>query len=195
MQNTIFKTPVLSLLLRWISSFILIILGWRKEGQLPDVPKLVLIAAPHTSNWDLFFTLVLAFSFRMKVYWMGKEALFRWPYGRIMRWLAGISIDRSKSNNVVEQSVQAFQDSEQLIMVVPPEGSRGKVKRWRTGFYYIAYGAKVPIVLGFIDYGRKVGGFGPAIHPTGDIDADMEQIKAFYANVTGKKQDKFSKPS
>jgi 1-acyl-sn-glycerol-3-phosphate acyltransferase len=149
-----------------------------------------MIAAPHTSNWDLPVMLILAFAFRTKLCWMGKDALFRWPFGALFRWLGGISIDRTKSHNVVAQSIQLFEEKEKVVMAVPPEGTRKKVRYWKTGFYYIATGANVPIALGFIDYRRKAGGFGPVVTPTGDIEADMETIRTFYANISGKRPEK-----
>jgi 1-acyl-sn-glycerol-3-phosphate acyltransferase len=163
--------------------------GWQKEGRTPSEPKYVMIAAPHTSNWDLFYTLLLAFAFRIKVYWLGKEAIFRPPFKGICQWLGGIPIDRSKSNNIVSQSIQIFKGNERMILIVPPEGTRKKVRYWKTGFYYIAHGAGVPIALGYVDYGRKAGGIGPMFNPTGNIEADMKEIKAFYADVTGKRPD------
>ena len=165
------------------------------EGKLPDVPKCVMIAAPHTSNWDLPVMLFFAFAFQTKLYFMLKDATFRWPFGGLFRWLGGIPIDRTKSSGVVEQTIQAFRDNEQLVMVVPPSGTRSKVMRWKTGFYHIASGAGVPIVLGFLDYGRKVGGVGPAVVPTGDIEADIKTIRAFYANITAKHPEKSSLPT
>jgi 1-acyl-sn-glycerol-3-phosphate acyltransferase len=161
------------------------------EGEVPDTPKYVLIAAPHTSNWDLPIMLCLAFAFRTSLFWMGKHTLFRRPFGPIMRWLGGIPIDRREAHNVVELSAQLFRNAERLVMVVPPEGTRQKVRYWKTGFYRIAESAHVPIVLGFLDYRRKVGGLGPVVVPTGDIDADMVVIRAFYADITGKYSDRF----
>ena len=190
MQYTIFDTPVLSSALRRTASLFLRIFGWRMEGKLPDVPKCVMIAAPHTSNWDLPIMLFFAFAFQTKLYFMLKDATFRWPFGGFFRWLGGIPIDRTKTSGMVEQSIQAFQDNEQLVMVVPPSGTRSKVMHWKTGFYHIADGAGVPIVLGFLDYGRKGGGVGPAVVPTGDIEADMKTIRAFYANITAKYPEK-----
>ena len=191
MHRTMFDTPILNVLLRRLALFLMWIFRWRIEGKLPDTPKFVLIAAPHTSNWDLPVMLSLAFAFRTGLFWMGKDTLFRRPFGAIMRWLGGIPIDRSKSHNVVEQSAEHFRKAESLVMVVPPEGTRQKVRYWKTGFYRIAESAGVPIALGFLDYRRKVGGFGPAVVPTGDIEADMETIQAFYANITGKHSDQF----
>jgi 1-acyl-sn-glycerol-3-phosphate acyltransferase len=186
LQHTIFDTPVIKTLMRWISLIILKIMGWNIEGRLPDIPRFVLIAAPHTSNWDFPITIFVAFALKAKIYWMGKEAIFRRPFRNIFRWLGGIPIDRSRSNNIVEQMIQKFAGSEKLIITIPPSGTRKKVIKWKTGFYYIAVGANVPIVLGFLDYKRKIGGIGPVFFPTGDIDADMREIRAYYADMKGK---------
>lgn len=189
MQHTMFDTPVLNVLLRRLALFLMWLFGWRTEGELPDIPKFVLIAAPHTSNWDLPVMLCLGFAFRTRLFWMGKDSLFGRPFGAVMRWLGGIPIDRSKAHKVVEQSAEHFRKADSLVMVVPPEGTRQKVRYWKTGFYRIAESANVPIVLGFLDYRRKVGGIGPVVVPTGDIEADMEKIRAFYAKIIGKYSD------
>ena len=160
--------------------------GWKSRGNLNHLPRCVLIAAPHTSNWDLFFTLLIAFDLKVSIYWMGKDAIFRKPFGGIMRWLGGLSIDRSKTNNVVDQSIQMFQKSEKLVLTVPPSGTRSRVTYWKTGFYHIANGANVPIALGYLDYRLRIGGIGPSIRPTNDIETDMKVISSFYANITGK---------
>ncbi len=186
MQRTVFDTPVVRTALRWISIAYLKAFGWRYEGRMPDAPKCVMIAAPHTSNWDFPITMFLAFALNIKVYWMGKDKLFRRPFGTVMRWLGGIPINRSKSNNVVAQTIDVFDRHEKLIIIIPPEGTRGKVAYWKTGFYHIAHGARVPIVLGYVDYARKAGGLGPLFMPTGNIEEDMKTIRAFYAGVTGK---------
>ena len=175
----------------WAGLTFLKALGWRVEGETPSIRKFVIIAAPHTSNWDFPITLAVAFALKVKIYWMGKAAMFRWPFGGLLRWLGGIPIDRSRSHNVVDQSVQAFQERDHLIMVVPPEGTRKKVSYLKTGFYHIARGAGVPIVLGFLDYRRKAGGIGPTFFPTGRIEEDMLQIRAYYATITGKRQSQF----
>jgi 1-acyl-sn-glycerol-3-phosphate acyltransferase len=185
-----FDTPILNALLRRLALSLMWFFRWRIEGELPDTPKFVLIAAPHTSNWDLPVMLCLAFAFRTRLFWMGKDTLFRRPFGAVMRWLGGIPIDRSRSRNVVEQSAEIFRKADSLVMVVPPEGTRQKVRYWKTGFYRIAESAEVPIALGFLDYGRKVGGIGPVVVPTGDIEADMEEIRAFYADIPGKYSDR-----
>ena len=193
MHKTIFDTPVVNTVLRGLSVAILRMAGWKVEGQLPpDCAKSVFIAAPHTSNWDLPYTLMLAFSLRLRVYWMGKQSLFRAPFGGVMRWLGGIPVNREQSSNLVASSAQAMRAAKgPMQLIVPPEGTRGKTRHWKTGFYFIAQEAGVPIVLAFVDYGRKVGGLGPVFEPTGDLERDMADIKAFYAPIKGKNADQF----
>ncbi len=191
MHRTIFTTPVVNTLLRGLSLAFLKLAGWKVEGSLPpECPKCVLIAAPHTSNWDLPYTLMVGFALRLNLYWMGKESIFRPPFGAFMRWLGGISVNREKSSNLVAASVEALRAADgQVQLTVPPEGTRSKVRYWKTGFYHIAQGAQVPIVMAYMDYARKVSGLGPVFHPTGDIERDMETIKAFYAPFKGKNPD------
>lgn len=193
MHNTIFDTPVVNSLLRWISVTFLRLKGWTITGELPaGHPKCVLIAAPHTSNWDLPYTLMVAFHLNLHVYWMGKASIFRWPFGGIMKWLGGIPVERSQANNLVAASVEAIRAATRpLQLVVPPEGTRSKVRQWRTGFYYIALGAGVPIVMAFMDYEKRLSGLGPVFMPSGDIEADMREIKAFYAPFKGRNADQF----
>jgi 1-acyl-sn-glycerol-3-phosphate acyltransferase len=186
MHATIFDNPILGSFLTRSSQLVLKLIGWQKEGTRPEESSYVLIAAPHTSNWDMPITMFLAFSFGIKVYWFGKDSLFKRPFGSIMKWLGGIPIERNTANDMVNQTIQAFQKNENLVITIPPEGTRGKVTYWKTGFYHIAYGAGVPIALGFLDYQQKKGGFGPMLYPTGDIQTDMEIIKAFYAPIQGK---------
>ncbi|MEM9616384.1 MAG: lysophospholipid acyltransferase family protein [Pseudomonadota bacterium] len=164
--------------------------GWKVEGELPEGKKFVVIAAPHTSNWDLPFMLGVALHFRTRLHWMGKDTLFKPPFGWLMRALGGIPIDRSKANDVVSQMVTVFNDADRLAVAIPPEGTRSKTRYWKTGFYNIAHGAGVPIAFGFLDYARKVGGIGMTMKTTGDYDADLEIVKAFYATVSPKFPDR-----
>ena len=194
MQRTIFDTPVVNTALRALSLAFLRLNGWRVEGTLPqEARKSVLIAAPHTSNWDLPYTLMVAFALRLNIYWMGKASLFRWPFGPVMRWLGGIAVDREKSGNLVAASAQAIQDADGPVqLVVPAEGTRDKTRHWKTGFYFIALQAQVPIILAFMDYQRKVSGLGPLFTPSGDVDADMARIKQFYAPIKGRRAGHFA---
>lgn len=172
--------------------FILGLFGWRADGQPPDLAKYVLIAAPHTSNWDFPITVLFAMAFGIKPKMMMKHTMFRWPFGGFFRALGAIPIDRRSANNVVDQTIKHFEQADRLIMLIPPEGTRGKVKRWKTGFYHIAHGAGVPIALAFMDFKHKVAGFGPLFVPTGDIAADLPIIQKFYAPITGKHPELFS---
>ena len=193
MHHTIFDTPIINTLLRAFSVVFLKLSGWKIEGSLPaDGNKSVLIAAPHTSNWYLPYTLMVAFVLRLNIYWMGKEQIFKPPFRGLMRWLGGIPVQREKSNNLVAASIEAIKAARgPLQLVVPPEGTRSNTRYWKTGFYYIAVGAQVPIVMAYMDYKRKLSGLGPVFRPTGDIEADMVAIKAFYAPFTGKNTDQF----
>jgi 1-acyl-sn-glycerol-3-phosphate acyltransferase len=193
MHRTIFTTPVVAPLLRAFSTGFLRLTGWTIEGSLPpSATKSVFIAAPHTSNWDLPYTLMVAFALRLNPYWMGKAGIFRFPFGGLMRWLGGIAVDRSKSNNLVAASAQAITDADgPLQLIVPPEGTRSKTRYWKTGFYYIATTAQVPIILAYMDYATKRSGLGPVFEPTGDIEADMARIKAFYQPFKGKNAEQF----
>ncbi len=166
--------------------FCLKLRGWKLQGKLPKVPKFVLIGVPHTSNWDFPLALAIAFVYRIDMHWMGKDSLFTSWRGPIMRWLGGIPINRSSSSNVVAQTIEAFNTSEHLVVAIPPEGTRAKVDKWKTGFYYIALGANVPIALAFLDYKRKVGGFLSTYHPTGDVEKDIAEIRACYYGISGK---------
>lgn len=193
MHRTIFDTPVVNTVLRGLSLAVLKLAGWKVSGQLPaNGRKCVMIAAPHTSNWDLPYTLMVAFALRLNIYWMGKEQIFKPPFRGLMMWLGGIPVRRESANNVVAASIESLQSADGPVqLVVPPEGTRSKARYWKTGFYYIAVGAQVPIVMAFMDYERKISGLGPVFEPTGDLEADMVTIKAFYAPFKGKNPDQF----
>lgn len=193
MHRTIFTTPVVNTLLRGFSLAFLRLTGWRVEGTLPaDASKAVLIAAPHTSNWDLPYTLMVAFALRLNVYWMGKQSIFKPPFRGVMRWLGGIPVNREQSTNLVAASVAAIQAADgPLQLIVPPEGTRSKTRYWKTGFYHIAVGAQVPIVMAYMDYHDKRSGLGPVFVPTGNVEADMAAIKGFYAPFKGKNAQQF----
>ncbi len=133
--------------------------------------------------------MMVAFILKAKIHAMGKQSLVQGPFGFVMKWFGIVPIDRSKNNNIVSQTIEKFNNSSEMIIIVPPSGTRNKVQYWKTGFYYIALGANVPISLGFIDYGTKSGGLGPLFYPTGDIEADMIEIKKFYEGIVGKYPD------
>jgi 1-acyl-sn-glycerol-3-phosphate acyltransferase len=191
-QKTIFHSSFWTKLLHKLSLTIFRWRGWRLEGKLPPLKKYVIIGAPHTSNWDFPLALGLAFSYHVPIYWMGKHTLFRWPVGGLMRWLGGIAVNRDASQNLVAQSVEAMQQSDSFVLAIPPEGTRQRVRYWKTGFYHIAQQANVPIVLAFLDYENKAAGFGPTFTPTGDLAQDMQTIQAYYAPIQGKHPQQFA---
>lgn len=190
MHHTLFDTPVVLALLRGLSRGLLRLRGWQVLGSLPpEAAKCVMIGAPHTSNWDLPYTLMIAFCLQLRIRWLGKASLFRGPFGPVMRWLGGIPVDRSKSNNAVATAAATIAAAQgPLQLVIAPEGTRGKAGEWKTGFYFIAQQARVPIVLAYIDYPRKVGGLGPMYMPTGDLEQDLVEIKRFYAGIRGRNE-------
>lgn len=192
MNHTIFDVPVLREIIRGLALLFLKVCGWRREGVLPDLPRYVMIAAPHTSNWDFPFTMAIAFAYRLKICWLGKHTLFRRPFGPFFRWFGGIPIDRTKSSDTVSQAIQAFREKAKIVMLISPEGTRKKVRAWKTGFYHIAMGANVPVSLAFLDYMKKVGGIGPLVRLSGNLELDMAAIRDFYATVTPKYPEKAS---
>lgn len=153
---------------------------------MPDAPKLVAIVAPHTSNWDFPIGLVAKWALRLKASWLGKHTLFRPPFGWIMRRLGGIAVNRQAAHNVVDQMVDVFHSRERLVLVIAPEGTRKKVKEWKTGFLHIARGAGVPILLIAFDWRRRVIRLGPTLEARDDADVQMREIRAMYADVTGR---------
>jgi 1-acyl-sn-glycerol-3-phosphate acyltransferase len=161
-------------------------LGWQMAAEFPTQPKYVLIVAHHTSNWDFVIGLLAALSVNFWPQWIGKASLFRPPFGGLMRRLGGIPVVRSSRSNFVEQVAELYRQHDQLIIAIAPEGTRKKTDHWKTGFYHIAMTAQVPIVMAYLDYQRKEAGIGPVLYPSGDLAADLVQIRQFYAGVSGK---------
>lgn len=185
MKRTVFEMPLIAGPMRGLCRAILKVTGWRVEGEAPRAPKCVVVVTPHTSNWDFVLAMVYVFALGLNVGFLGKAELFRWPVvGRLFYRLGGIPVERDRAHDVVRSAIRAFQERECLMLGIAPEGTRKKVARWKTGFYRIATGAQVPIALAFLDYGRKAGGFGPVLEPSGDIGKDMDDIRTFYASVT-----------
>jgi 1-acyl-sn-glycerol-3-phosphate acyltransferase len=173
------------MLKKWIGKAFLEAAGWKMDGARPTLDRYVIIAAPHTSNWDLPFMLAMAFVYDIPVRWMGKHTLFKAPFGPFFERLGGIPIVRNRPGGIVAQMVDHFAESESLVLMVPAEGTRGHVDYWKSGFYHIARAADVPVVLSYLDFGKKVGGIGPAVELTGDIRSDMDKIRQFYAGKQG----------
>ncbi len=193
MHRTLFTTPVVNRLLHAFSVWFFKRNGWKIVGSLPPgSEKCVVVAAPHTSNWDLPYGLMLSFALDFNACWLGKVQLFKAPFGRLMMWFGGIPVQRDQTNKLVSGSASAIREaSGSLQLIVAPEGTRSKTHTWKTGFYYIALEARVPLVLAFLDYEKKIGGIGPMFRPSGDIEADMLIIRAFYAPIKGKNADQF----
>jgi 1-acyl-sn-glycerol-3-phosphate acyltransferase len=177
--------PQTSVLKYWLARLIVGAIGWDISGEIPAGNKFLLIGAPHTSNWDFFFMLLTSWIFRLKVSFMGKDSLFWGPLGWIMRALGGIPIDRSSRQGIVDQMVARFDAEQALALVVTPGGTRGYRDHWKSGFYWIAYKAKIPVLCGAINYAHKRVHLGLSFIPTGDLRADMDRIRAFFQEGEG----------
>jgi 1-acyl-sn-glycerol-3-phosphate acyltransferase len=173
---------------RALGTAVLRVLGWRIEGVIPDVPKLVLIAAPHTSNWDFVVGIAGKLALRLHVMWLGKDSLFKPPFGRIMRTLGGVPVDRAASHDVVRQVVDEFARRERMILGLAPEGTRKPVPRWRTGFYHIAHGAGVPIVPVALNWADRAIQIGQPFTTTGNVDADIDELRRRFSGIRGRRR-------
>lgn len=159
------------------------LLGWRIEGGLPDLTKVLVIVAPHSSGWDFFVGIATVFALRLDAHFVGKAELFRGPLGVVMRALGGLPVDRHHPQGFVAQLVAMFASRDSLILAMAPEGTRQPVARWKSGFYRVALGAGVPIVPVYLDNARKRLGFGAPVHPTGDAEREIAELRACYAGV------------
>jgi 1-acyl-sn-glycerol-3-phosphate acyltransferase len=157
--------------------------GWRADGELPPFPKMVIVGASHTSNWDFLVFVGTVDAVGRQVRFIGKHSLFRWPMGDFFRALGGVPVDRSKSQDLVSQVADQFAKHEDFCLIVAAEGTRSYTTDWKRGFYHIARKAGVPIVCAGPDYPTKRGIFGPVIHPTGDFDADMKPAFDFFRSI------------
>lgn len=179
-------------MLRWLTQKLFQILGWQFAGDMPPhIKKAVLLIAPHTSNWDGVYGLLFCFLKRLPIKFAIKKEAMLFPLGPIFKWMGAVPIDRKSgykthTNSVVQHMITMLRQHDALMLVIAPEGTRSRVKRWRRGFYHIASQAGVPIVLGYIDYAKKHIGVGPVIHPTGHFDSDLQRIQAFYKDKAGK---------
>ena len=167
--------------------------GWKVSGEAPTDDRYMIIAAPHTSNGDFCPMLAIAFALGLDLHWMGKHTLFRWPLGWFMRRLGGVPIDRRAAHNTVAAIVEEFRRRERFVLAVAPSATRAYREYWKSGFYWVARGAQVPIYPGFLDYARREGGCGPKVMPTEDIRATMDSLRAFYADKAGKYPEKVSR--
>lgn len=171
---------------RWIGRTVMHLSGWRVEGAFPDIAKLVVAVAPHTSNWDFVHGAAAMFALDLRLSFIGKHTLFVWPFAAFLRWMGGIPVDRSASRGVVGEAVSWFRDDPSRMLAIAPEGTRRKVERFRTGFLHIARGAGVPVVLVGLDYATRSVRIGPVIDVGEDIEAERTRIEAYFATFPGR---------
>lgn len=175
--------------MRWLAKFVYHkILGWKVTGfnDFESVKKAVIIAVPHTSWHDFYIGVLLRSVIGIETNYVGKKGLFRFPFGWFFRWLGGAPVERKSNENQVEAIARLFEEKEVFRMTMAPEGTRKKVEEWRTGFYYIAKAAKVPIIMFTLDFENKVNKFSEPFYPTDDKEADFEFMHKFYKGVKGK---------
>ena len=168
------------------------LLGWKTKVSVPDYDKYIICAAPHTTNWDLFIGKLFMGAIGRKTGFMMKTDWFFWPLGPIFRWMGGIPVDRSRKTSLVDQMIKIAKSSQKFHLAITPEGTRKANPNWKKGFYYIAQGAGLPIILVAIDYEKKCITAEKVIHPSGDLDKDMREVKLYYKNFKGKYPENFS---
>jgi len=176
----------------WICGGLLRLGGWRVQGDFPAAGKAVLLAAPHPSNWDGIWMLLTAGYYRRKLRWMGKKSLTTGPFGGLVKWAGCVPVDRSAKHDLVAQMVEAFRARERMVLAIPPEGTRSQTEGWKSGFYHIAHGAGVPILISVLDYGTRRVSLAALVWTSGDYEADLPRLRAFYAEAKGRHADKFS---
>lgn len=176
---------------RGFARFLLWVMRWKIVGNPPNRRHFIVTAAPHTSNMDGLIFLIASVAMGLELHWIGKHTLFKGLGGRFLRWMGGISVERHAARDFVGQVAEEFRTREQLVIVIAPEGTRGRVTRWKSGYYRMAQQAQVPIALGFMDYPSRRVGFGPALEVSDDYEADMAQMMDFYRHVTGKFPERF----
>ena len=159
--------------------------GWRLVGGAPEVPHCVIVFAPHTSSWDFPLLLGVRAAFERPVAYLAKDTLFRFPLGPVMRWTGAIPVNREERHDLVQTLTRAFQSRRELWLAMSPEGTRDYTDHWKSGFYHVARAANVPVLLAFIDAGRRECGLGPLLELSGDADHDMAQVRAFYQTKRG----------
>lgn len=164
---------------------------WRIEGQIPNAARFVIVLAPHTSSWDFLTNIGVMLAVGFKSYWLVADAYDWWPLEYFLRWLGGIPVDRSMPRDLVSHMVKRFEENDKFILAIFPEGTRKRVRQWKTGFWHIAAGAGVPIQLVAVDYEKRASIFGPVIEPSGQIDEDLKKIRIFFQGVKGKHPDQF----
>jgi 1-acyl-sn-glycerol-3-phosphate acyltransferase len=176
----------------WLGRTCMGLTGWRFEGKVPNLPKLVLIVAPHTSNWDFPVGLQAKLALRLGGTFIGKHTLFRWPLGVFMRAIGGIPVDRAAATGFVSEVARLLREAERMTVVLAPEGTRKRIPQWKSGFYRIAVEAGAPILPVGFDYSRKVVFFAPLFNPTGDYEKDLSELRSYYRPEMGKRPEEYS---
>jgi len=176
----------------WLGRTVLKLYGWKIVGQLPEQPKMLVIVAPHTSNWDFVFGIAAVIALRIDANWIGKHTLFKWGLGPLLRWLGGVPVDRRKAHGVVAQLVAEFDLRKHLFLGITPEGTRSRVERWKTGFYHIAQQAQVPLVPAFLDYRLKQIVLCPPFVITGNQPDDFSALQEVFSVATPKNPAQFN---
>jgi len=172
-----------NMLIRGFMLLVLFVIGWKATGYLPNVSKIVLVGAPHTSNGEGLLTVIISLAMGIRVSWMTKHTLFKRPFGFIFRWLGGVPVDRTGPHGAVAQMVQLVNDHEQIVLAIMPEGTRDHVRQWKKGFYYIAQGSDTPIVPALFDYAKKEVRFAGIFETSGDYEVDLPLIQAYFEDV------------
>jgi 1-acyl-sn-glycerol-3-phosphate acyltransferase len=177
--------------LRWMALRLLELMGWRLDIRVPDEPRLLLLAAPHTSNWDGVLAILAMLALELRLGLFVKHTAFAGVLGGVLRRVGAIPINRSAPGGLIGQTIGAFERRPALLVGIAPEGTRQRVDKWKRGFHLIAAGANVPILCAYIDYARKVVGTGPLLQPTADYAADLEAVQAFYRTITPRAPERF----
>lgn len=180
----------MTVILQAIAKLILKIGGWEMAGEFPAEKRAVVIAAPHTSNWDGFWALVYKVAMQLDIHFFAKRSLFWFPLNILLRALGGIPLDRKRAGSAVDQAIEMFRTSESFYFGLAPEGTRSHADHWKSGFYRIAEGADVPVILGFLDYGKRRIGFGPVLRLSGDWHKDLDFCREFYKDIRGRHPEK-----
>ncbi len=171
---------------KYVATVVLWMLGWRVEAEHLPPDKAIMVGYPHTSTWDFPIFILTTWSLGIKTQWLGKQSLFKGVFGTVFRRLGGVPVDRSGGKNMVQAVAQLFKEHDHLLFGIAPSGTRSYSPHWKSGFYHMAHAAEVPLVLGSVDFGRRVGSFLGTVHTSGDLMADMEKIRSIYAHVRGR---------
>ncbi len=176
---------------QWFGRTVLDVFGWRVVGELPNLERVLVIGAPHTSNWDFVYAMAAILGLNLKLRWLGKHTIFKFCVTWFMNWLGGIPVNRGKPESIVENVARLVERDKGIIIGIAPEGTRKKVEKWKTGFLRISTALDCPLFLVGLDFPNKLIVLDQLFYPTGDNDADIATLKAFYGKYTGKYPDQF----